>query len=178
MREGRGHVPHLHPSFGTPPQELDLLALECSVRTTAVVPSYSLDVIAHDEVALTEVARHRRARIRRRMLDVRPVDVPARERQIRVDRLARVAGVPDDEAADDEHAVPVEQLDGLRASRCRPSGRPAAPHSSRCARRNARSSSRTFSMPEEHVSEAGARASRAASSSPADEIADVMPWTM
>ena len=46
-----------------------------------------LDAAIDDQAALDEVARHRRARIRRRMLDVGPVDVPSRERQIGLDRL-------------------------------------------------------------------------------------------
>src|SRR4029453_19562768 len=50
-------------------------------------------------------------RIRRRRLDVRPVDVFACEGQVGIDRVSRVVGVADDEAADDEHAVPVQDVD-------------------------------------------------------------------
>ena len=45
------------------------------------------------------------------MLDVRPIDVPPGELEIRVDRLARVVRVADDHAADDEQAVAVKMLD-------------------------------------------------------------------
>ena len=118
-RRADREMPHLHPALGAPAHELDLLGVERSVRTTAVVPSYSLHVFVDDQVLLAEVLRHRRAGIRRRMLDVRPVDVLAGEREVRFDRLAGVAGIADDEAADDEHAVPMEHVDGARASRCR-----------------------------------------------------------
>ena len=46
-----------------------------------------LDAAIDDEAALDEITRHRRARVRRRMLDVRPVDVLSRERQVGVDGL-------------------------------------------------------------------------------------------
>jgi hypothetical protein len=69
-------------------------AARCALRVTAVVPSYSSTRLIDDEAALDEITRHRRARIRRRMLDVRPVDVLPREREVGVDRLARVVGLP------------------------------------------------------------------------------------
>ena len=69
-----------------------------------------LDAWIDDEAALAEVARHRRAGIRRRVLDVGPVarSFRANARLASID-VARVAGIADDQSADDEHAVPVEQ---------------------------------------------------------------------
>ena len=110
------------------------------------------------------------------MLDVRPVDVAARELEVRLDRLARVVGVADDQPADDEHAVAVQVLDGrgcvalptrapvlaLRRSWRRPSGTPG--------RRRARSrcrGTRSGSRPAASAAPASRRARRSARSSPA-----------
>ena len=149
VAERRRHVPHLHPALGPPAQELDLVGRRgARVRTTAVVPSYSSTSSLTIRPRSRKSSRHRRARIRRRVLDVRPVDVPARERQVRLDRLARVVRIADDQAADDEHAVR-----GAGASMAvdrRVADRAAAARGARSsprAFRNARSSSRTFSMP-------------------------------
>ena len=79
-RKRRREVAHLHPALRAPAQELDLLGARCSLRTTAVVPSYSSSAVVDDEAALAQLPRHRRARVRRRVLDVRPVDVAPRER--------------------------------------------------------------------------------------------------
>ena len=49
------------------------------------------------------------------MLDVWPVDVPARERQVRLDRFAGVVRVADDQPADHEHAVAVQVVDRIDA---------------------------------------------------------------
>ena len=46
------------------------------------------------------------------MLDVRPVDISSGERQVCLDRLARVRRIADDEAPDDVHAVTVEEVNG------------------------------------------------------------------
>jgi len=48
------------------------------------------------------------------MLDVRPVDMRAREGQVRGNRLARVIGVADDQSADDQHSVPVQDVDRIK----------------------------------------------------------------
>ena len=96
----------------------------CSVRTTAVVPSYSSTRSLTISPRAAEVLRHRRARVRRGMLDVGPVDVATGEFEIGLDRLARVVGVADDQAADHVHAVAVQVLDG-RERRVAAAGRPA-----------------------------------------------------
>src|SRR5258708_9551304 len=47
------------------------------------------------------------------MLDVRPVDVALREREVGLDRRARIAGVADDDAADDREPGAVQRLNRL-----------------------------------------------------------------
>src|SRR5215211_5417928 len=72
-----------------------------------------LDSLALDQPLLTEIPRHRRARIGHRVLDVRPVDILAREPQVRVDRRPGVVRVADDEATDDVHSVLVDEANGI-----------------------------------------------------------------
>ena len=106
-----GHVPHLHPALRLPAQKLNLFGLQVRTagdRRGAVV---FLDALIDDKTAFDEVARHRRPGIRCRVLDVRPVDVLARKSQIGRNRLARVVGVADDEAADDDHSMTVQDID-------------------------------------------------------------------
>ena len=122
-------------------------AARCSVRTTAVVPSYSSSRSIHDQSLLAEVFRHGRARIRRGMLNVRPVHVAAREFEVGFDRLARVVGIADDQAADHVHLVAVQVVDSLQRGIAGRFGRSRAQCFSRYARRNSRSPSRMFSMP-------------------------------
>jgi len=69
------------------------------------------DVIIHNQIAHLEVAGHRCTRIRRRMLDVRPIHVAAGKREIRLDRLAGIVWIADDQSANDVEAVPVQMLD-------------------------------------------------------------------
>src|SRR5258708_40059542 len=47
------------------------------------------------------------------MLDVRPVDVALREREVGLDRRARIAGVADDDAADDREPGAAQRLHRL-----------------------------------------------------------------
>ena len=84
----------------------------CALRVTAVVPSYSSTRWIDDQAALDEVLRHRRSGIRRRMLDVRPVDVPRANSRLAAIDSRVIVGVADNQAADDEHAVAVEDVDG------------------------------------------------------------------
>ena len=70
-------------------------------------------VFVDNQVLLAELLRHRGARVRCRMLNVRPVDIPPGEFEIRLDRFTRVVRIADDQAADDEQAVAMEVLDGL-----------------------------------------------------------------
>ena len=88
-------------------------------------------ILVDDEAPVAELLRHRRARVRRRMLDVRPVDVPPRELQVGLDRLARVVRIADDQAADDEQAVAMQVRRWPRWWRCRPCGRARGARSSR-----------------------------------------------
>jgi len=113
VAHGRGHMAQLHPPLRLPPQELDVVRFQLRAsrdRRRAVV---LLDALIDDEAALDEVTGHRRSGVGRRMLDVRPVHVFAREREIGGDRLARIVRVADDEAADDEHAVTVKNVNRL-----------------------------------------------------------------
>ena len=146
MSDHRRHVTDLHPSFSLPSQELDVLGVEMRAarhRGRAVV---LLHPLVDDEAALAEVARHRRPRVGRRVLNVRPVDVLARESEVGRDGLARIVGIADDKSADDEHAVAMEDVDRVvdRIAVRRPS---RARLFFALAFRNARSSSRMFSMP-------------------------------
>jgi len=120
VADGRGHVPHLHPPFGLPAQELDLVGLEMRAPRDRGGPVVFLDPLVDDQPAIDEVARHRRARVRRRMLDVRPVDVLTREGEVGPDRLGRVVRVADNQSADDEHPVPVQHLDRRHGRVSRP----------------------------------------------------------
>ena len=139
-------VPYLHPALRFPSQELDLLGRQVRASGDRCRPVVFLDACVDDEAARLEVLRHRRAGIWRRMLDVRPVDVLPRELEVRGNRFATVVGVADDQAADDEHAVLVQDVD-RRDRRVRASSLPCDGCSSACALRNARSSSRMFSIP-------------------------------
>ena len=112
VTDGRRHVPHLHPALCLPPQELDLFRRQMRAACHRRRPVVLVDAVVDDQAARDEIARHRRAGIGRRMLDVRPIHVLAREREVCRNRLPRVVGVADDEAADDEHAVLVQEVDG------------------------------------------------------------------
>jgi len=77
-------------------------------------PVVLVDAVIDHQAALDEIARHRCARIGRRMLDVRPVDVLPREGEVGVDRLRRIVRIADDQPANDEHAVTMEDVHGGR----------------------------------------------------------------
>ena len=79
------------------------------------------------------------------MLDVRPVHVFSREGEIGLDRRARVVGISDDEPADDEQAVSMEDVD--RGERRVLGAAGLRRLFLAVAFRKARSSSSTFSMP-------------------------------
>ena len=97
-----------------------------SLRTTAVVPSYSSRRVVDDQAALGELPRHGRARVRGGVLDVRPVHVAAGEGQVGLDLLPGVAGVAHDHPAHHVHAVAVQALDGLQGGVARPAAALAA----------------------------------------------------
>ena len=107
------------------------------------------------------------------MLDIRPVDVASGEREVCGNRLAPIVRIADDEASDDEHAVAMQMVD-----RCR-SGIGRVPHGAGCswrAFRNARSSSRMFSMPRKTYRNPASRIS-GASVSPCVAIEAVIACT-
>ena len=106
-----------------------------------------VDARVDDQLPLDELARHRRAGIRRRMLDVRPVDVLAREREVGGDRRRACR-------RDCRRSARRRRACRGGAAR-RPPGSVALPTRRPCSRRlflarafrNARSSSRMFSIP-------------------------------
>ena len=146
VTEGRRQVPHLHPALRPPPQELDIVGGDVLGAHDGRGAVVARNVLLHDQRAAAELFGHRRARIRCGVLDVRPVDIAARERQVCLDRVAGIVGIADDQPADNEEAVPVQVLDrgnrrvahGAALRTLRVLGR---------AFRKARSSASTFSMP-------------------------------
>jgi len=111
VTDGPRHVPHLHPPFGLPAHEFDLVRLEMRAARHGRRPVVLLDALIDDQPALDEVARHRRARVRRRMLDVGPIHVFPGEREVGGDGTGRVVRVADDQPADDQHPVTVQDVD-------------------------------------------------------------------
>src|SRR4029077_4315716 len=108
------HVAQPHPALRPPPQELDLVRREMygpDDRGSAVV---FLEPLVDNQPAVPEILGHWRARVRRGVLDVGTVHVFSGEFKIGFDRLAGVAGASDYEAADYNHPVPMQMVDGLK----------------------------------------------------------------
>src|SRR6476469_10604284 len=96
---------YFHPSLRLPPQKLDVQRGEMLAPDNGGGSVVVAHVFVDDEPTVAELFGHRCAGIRSRMLNVRPVDVSTGEFEIRLDRLACVVRVADDEAANDEHPV-------------------------------------------------------------------------
>src|SRR5437016_14589400 len=71
-------------------------------------------MVVDDKTLLSKIHGHGRARIWRRMLNVRPIDVAAREFKICFNGFSRIVWVADDQAADDIHFVFADVIDSLQ----------------------------------------------------------------
>jgi len=104
-------VPQLHPAFRLPSQEFDLAGRQMRGARHGGRPVVLLDAEIDDQVPLDEIACHRRAGIRGRVLNVGPVHVLSREREVRRDCVRGVVRIADNQTANHEHAVPMEEID-------------------------------------------------------------------
>jgi len=114
VTDGPRHVPHLHPALGLPPHEFDLARVEMRAPRDGGRAVVLLHPLIDHEAAVDEVARHRRPWIRRGVLDVRPVHVLPREGEVGGDGVRRVVRVADDEPANHQHPVTMQDVDGRR----------------------------------------------------------------
>jgi len=121
------HVAQLHPPLGLPPQVLDVFSIQMRAARDSRRAVILFDAFVDNETAFDEVACHRRARIRRRMLNVGPVHVPTGEGEIGGNRIRRVIWIADNEAADDDHAMAVQDVNGVNRGVPRPAPALARP---------------------------------------------------
>jgi len=109
----RGHVAQLHPPLRLPPQVFDVFSLQMRAARDGRRAVIFFDALVDDQSAFNEVACHRRSRIGSGMLNVGPVHVLTRKGEIGSNRIRRVIRIADDKAADDDHAVAVQDVNGL-----------------------------------------------------------------
>jgi len=121
------HMAHLHPPLGLPSQVLDVFRVQMRAARDSRRAVILFDALVDDQTAFDEVACHRRARIRRGMLNVGPVHVLTGEVEIGGNRIRRVIWIADDEAADDDHAVAVQDVNGVNRGVPRPAPALARP---------------------------------------------------
>ena len=104
----------LYPALHVPTHELNLQRRDIPSANNSRGSVVLLEIVVHDQAERAKIRSHRRARIWRWMLDVGPVDIAACEFEIGFDGFRSVAGISDNQSADDIHLVAVEVVHRLQ----------------------------------------------------------------
>src|SRR5262249_35656230 len=99
LPNGFGKMFQLHPALAAPAEEFYFVRLQVLRPNHGCGAVVFFQALVDHQVAIAEVLSHRRSRIRRGMLDIGPIDMPAREFQVGIYGFASVVGIAHDQSS-------------------------------------------------------------------------------